>query len=411
MDDTSTSPQRQRQAIAKWCADREIKLVETFEDLDLSAFRKGVRRPGLERMLGRLGEANVVVTWRLDRLARSVSGFSKLLEAFEAADVKMATTDGQVDMTTAAGRAMVQMTAVFAELEAGTTSERVRGWHAHKRANGEWVGRVPFGFRRNGKGLEIDPEQFARLEEAARRYVGGESLRAIADDLGMYHPNLGRMLRSDRVVDALPAPLAGRLIEELAGRGRSGSRAQHSLLGGLARCGVCGAGMTMVADTRHREGRKDWAAYACRERRHVSISQPWLDEHVSSAVLDAIDTRKIVERLEKRKRPKNTKATSEIEARLELLERDFYERGIIARDSYLRRREGLLKRLQDARTADQDAGIDLPRELAEHLTERWPELTIQERRRIIVACVESITVTKATRRGPIDPNRVAIAWR
>jgi DNA invertase Pin-like site-specific DNA recombinase len=410
MDDTSTSPRRQREAIAKWCADRDVELVETFEDLDLSAFRKGVRRPGYERMLGRLGEVDLVVTWRLDRLARSVSGFSKLLDALEAADVKVATTDGQVDMTTAAGRAMVQMTAVFAELEAGTTSERVRGWHAHKRDMGEWVGRVPIGFRRNGKGLEVDPHQFPRLEAAARRYVSGESLRAIAADVGMQHPNLARTFRSDRFIEALPGTLGTALVGQLAERGRTGGRAQRSLLGGIAKCGVCGAGMTVVADRRHREGRKDWSAYACRQG-HVSISRPWLDDHVSSAVLDAIDTKKLLKQLDKQKRPKNVRATAELEARLELLERDHYERGIIARDSYLRRREGLLRRLQDARNAEQDAGVDLPRELAEHLAERWVDFTVGERRRVIAACIESITVAKAPdRRGP-RPGRVSINWR
>src|SRR6266480_1488670 len=177
MDEGTTSPQRQRQAIAKWCKDHGAELVEGFEDLDLSAYAKGVRRPGLERMLGRLGEVDTVVTWKLDRLARSVSGFSKLMETFDAARVKFVTTDGTVDMTTASGRALVGITAVFAELEASTTSERARQMHAYKRERGEWVGRVPFGFTRNGKGIEVFPQEFDKLTEAARRYVAGESLR------------------------------------------------------------------------------------------------------------------------------------------------------------------------------------------------------------------------------------------
>ena len=245
MDEGTTSPQRQRQAIAKWCADRGAELVETFEDLDLSAYSRRVRRPGFERMLGRLGEVDTVVTWRLDRLARSVSGFSKMLETFEGARVKLATTDGQVDMTTAAGRAMVQMTAVFAELEAGTTSERARQMHAYKQSRGEWVGNVPFGFRRVGKGIEVDSDRFASLEEAARRYVGGESLRRIAADVGIHHPNLAKALRSDRVVEALSPEVAAPLVREMAERGRTGTRAQQSLLGGIARCAVCGAGLTI----------------------------------------------------------------------------------------------------------------------------------------------------------------------
>lgn len=410
MDEETTSPQRQRQAIAKWCRDHEATLVETFEDLDFSAYRKGVRRPGYERMLSRLGEVDVVVTWRLDRLARSVSGFSKMLDQFDAADVKVATTDGQVDTTSAAGRAMVHMTAVFAELEAGTTSERARQMHAYKRERGEWVGRVPLGWRRNGKGIEVDPETFPVLEDVARRYIAGESLRRIAADVGIHHPNLSRMLRSDRVIDALPPVVAGALVEQLAERGRTGGRAKRSLLGGIARCGVCGAGMTVVGE--RKMGRNRWSAYACRERKHVSISQPWLDEYVSAQVLDAIDTGRLVERIEKRrKRRPGTSAVKEIEARLELLERDYYERGMLSRDSFMRRREGLLKRLDEARRALTEDTVDLPRELAEHLIERWPGLALHTQRQIIAAVMRGVKVGRSNGHGRIDPSRVTPIWR
>jgi DNA invertase Pin-like site-specific DNA recombinase len=410
MDEGATSPQRQRAAISKWATSHDIELVESFEDLDLSAYRKGVRRPGLERMLSRLGEVDVVVTWRLDRLARSVSGFSRMLETFEEAGVKVATTDGQVDTTTAAGRAMVQMTAVFAELEAGTTSERSRQMHNYKRERGEWVGRVPFGFKKNGKGIEVDPERFAILEAAAGRYVAGESLRAIAADVGIHHPNLAKMLRTDRVMDELPPSLAARLAVDLAERGRTGTHAQRSLLGGTARCGICGSSMSIVGD--RKAGKKPWSAYACKERKHVSISQPWLDEYVSQKVLDAIDTGKLIRRIERRrKRKPGTPAATELEARLELLERDHYERGIIARDSYLRRREGLLRRLQEARDAAASDDVGIPRELAEHLAERWPSFELNNRRRVITAVIERIEVDKATSHGRVDPARVRITWR
>lgn len=405
LDDKSTSPQRQRQAIAKWCRDHGARLVDTFEDLDLSAYRKGVRRPGLEQMLGRLGEVDIVVGMRLDRLARSVSAFSKLLDTFEAAGVKLATTDGEIDTSTAGGRAIVQMKSIFAELESGTISERARAMHTYKRERGEWVGRVPFGFRLDGNGLEVDPETFPVLEEAARRYVAGESLRRIASDVGIHHPNLAKRLRSDRVIDALPPALAARLVESLAERGRTGTRAKRSLLGGIARCGVCGAGMTVFGQ------RSGWAAYSCRERQHVSISKPWLDQYVTRDVLEAIDTGKLLRRLSKRKRPRRALASSEIEARLELLEVDHYERGIVARESFLRRREGLLRRLAQTREAEQEAGIDLPREFAANLAFRWKELSILEQRRIVAAVLNRIDVGKAIGHGPIEAGRVKLVWR
>jgi DNA invertase Pin-like site-specific DNA recombinase len=408
-DEASTSPQRQRAAIKRWCTDRDLALVQIFEDIDVSAYRRGARRPGLEAMLARLGEVDHVVTLRLDRLARSVSGFAKLIEQFETAGVKFSTTDGAVDMSTAAGRAVAQLISVFAELEASTTSERARAMHAYKRERGEHVGRVPFGWRREGKTIAVDPDTFAVIEKAARRYVAGESMRTVAADVGLQHPNLSRVLRTDRVIDALPPTLGARLVEELAERGRTGGRAKLSLLGGIARCGRCGGPMTVIA-TRG-VGRKPWSSYSCKERDHVSISRPFLDQYVSDAVLEAIDTGKLLKRLDRRKRPTNVRAASELEARLELLERDHYERGLVARDSYLRRREGILKRLGAAKAAEVDSGIDLPRELALHLSERWPDLSIPGRRRIIGAVLRGITIERAKSHGRVDQSRVKLGWR
>jgi DNA invertase Pin-like site-specific DNA recombinase len=411
MDEGTTSPQRQRAEIRKWCRAHDVRLVHTFEDLDLSAYRKGVRRHGFEQMLSRLGEVDVIVTWRLDRLVRSVSGFAKLVDRLEEARIVLVTTDGAVDMTTASGRAFAQMRSVFAELEAGTTSERSRQMHAFKREHGEWVGRVPMGFRRVGKRLEVDPEEFGLLEDVARRYVSGESLRAIAATVGVRHTTLARSLRTDRVIDHLPPALGRRLVEQMADRGRTGTRAVKSLLGGAARCGVCGAGMTVVAQS-VRGGRRLRGAYGCRERGHVYISRPWLDAFVTECVLDAIDTGRLVAAIEKRtKRRPGTPVAKDLEARLEILERDYYERALLDRDRYLRRREGLIKKLADAQRRDEPNDVDLPRELAENLVERWPMLDVVVQRQIVRAVVREIVVDRANGHGRIDPARVLVRWR
>jgi len=409
-DEVTTSPQRQREAIKAACQARGWDLLRLFEDIDVSAYN-GNHRPGLEKMLGRLGEADAIVFMRLDRLARSVTDFARIRETCERARVELVSTDQQIDTSSAMGRAMQGIVATFAELESATIAERARKMHAYKRERGEWVGRVPYGWRLEDGKLIPEPEQQAMLTEVARRYVAGESLRAIAADVGMHHPNLARMLRTDRVIDALPPAVAGALVRTLAERGREGRRAKRSLLGGIARCGVCGAGMTVVAQRNGNGTRTAWGAYACRERGHVTISRPWLDQHVSEQVLGAIDTGELLKRLDKRKRPRKTLASSEVEARLELLERDFYERGLIARESFLRRREGLLKRLKEARDTEEDAGIDLPRELAANLSDRWPDLSLHGRRRIISAVLERVDVAKATGHGRIDPGRVTLVWR
>jgi site-specific DNA recombinase len=402
MDEGTTSPQRQRKAIKDWASSRGATVVDTFEDLDISAYKRTQRRPGFERMLARLDEVDVIVAMRLDRLARSVSGFSKLLEDCERHHVQVATCDGQVDTATASGRAVVQMRTVFAELESGSLSERARQVHQWKREQGHWVGRVPYGFQLNGHGLEVFPPEFDVLASAAKRYLEGESLRSISVDVGISHGNLAKRLRSDHVLQALPRDVAGELVVAMRERGRHGSRAGRSLLGGIARCGICGEGLTIVG----RHG--GWAAYACKASNHVAISQPWLDEFVSNTVIEAIDVERL---LEVRARKPLALRSPEIEIRLEQLEKDYYELGSMPRERYLARREGLLRRLSEARKAEAENGVDLPVELGRHLGERWGTFAEETQRRIVRALVESIEIEKAKSHGPIDPSRVGITWR
>jgi DNA invertase Pin-like site-specific DNA recombinase len=401
MDEGTTSPQRQRRAIEDWAGSRGATVLDTFEDLDVSAYRSR-RRPGFEAMMARLDEVDVIVAMRLDRLARSVSGFSKLLEDCERHHVQVATCDGQVDTASASGRAVVQMRTIFAELESATLGERARQVHQWKREQGHWVGRVPYGFRLNGTDLEVFPPEFDVLAIAAKRYLAGESLRAISADVGISHGNLAKRLRSDHVLQALDVDVATALVAAMRERGRHGSRAARSLLGGIARCGICGKGLTIVG----RHG--GWAAYACKEGNHVAISQPWLDEFVSKAVIAAIDVERL---LEVRARKPLALRSPELEARLEQLEKDYYELGAMPRERYLARREGLLRRLSEARKAEAENGVDLPVELAQHLGERWGTFAEETQRRIVRALVEAIVVAKASGHGRVDPARVKIEWR
>jgi len=411
-DPATTSPQRQKEAIQSLCKTRGWKLADVFDDIDVSGYN-GQHRPGLERMLSRLGEVGAVVVYRIDRLARSSVHFRGLLDRFDQAGVEFVASDLQVD-SSASGRLIRDIIARMAEFESDQLSERSKRMAAFKKQQGEWFGQVPFGWRRGeDKKLELMPEEFAVIQEAARRYVAGESLRRIAPTLGQTHANLARILRSERVLEALPTDLAGRLATEMAERGRTGTTAAPSLLGGVARCGVCEGPMTMVAQ-KAQDGRRARGSYSCRELGHVSISRGFLDEHVSGEVLAAIDVDRLTKRMARRKRqqPKAMKAT-EIEARLELLEQDHYDRGTIPRDRFLRLRESLLKKLAEAREAQEQAnsGPDIPLELARQLPELWDTLNTIERRRIVRAVVKEIRVSKAKSNGKIDPKRVEIAWR
>jgi hypothetical protein len=85
--------------------------------------------------------------------------------------------------------------------------------------------------------------------------------------------------------------------------------------------------------------------------------------------------------------------------------------GKITKARYERSNAQLLEQLAAARGAEADAGIEIPADLARNLGKRWDDLAIGARRRIIRAVVERVDVAKASGHGPVDPDRVRIAWR
>jgi DNA invertase Pin-like site-specific DNA recombinase len=409
-DEGSTSPARQREAIQKLAADRGWDLRQIHEDIDISGWN-GAKRPGLEAMLAGLRPQDVVVVYRIDRLARSQQEFVRILKALEDAKVELVATDMTLD-NTPSGTFVRDIIARLAQLESDNISARARAVMAHKRARGEPLGKVPYGWRRVGKHYERDEEQQAILTEAARRYVAGGTINQIAKDLGFSAAGpLSRMLHSTKVQEALPPELAGQLAQALlARRWHRVPESRQSLLGGIARCAECGGSMTVTAT---RAGRKNgrWYSYGCDTAGHAHISARWLDEFVSSQVLEAVDTGKLLEAIKRRKATGKTRKASELEARLELLEQAHFVDGTVPAARYKRLHDALIEQLAKAQESEHRDGFDLPAELARDLSATWPRLTTGERRRVIQACLERIEVKKAVGRGPVDPDRVAITWR
>jgi DNA invertase Pin-like site-specific DNA recombinase len=89
------------------------------------------KRPGFNAILkdGTRRRFDVLMVWSIDRLGRSTRAVVNALADLEASGVAIYADKEAVDATTPHGRAMLQMAAVFAELERGMIRERVMcGW-------------------------------------------------------------------------------------------------------------------------------------------------------------------------------------------------------------------------------------------------------------------------------------------
>ncbi len=98
-------------------------------------------RPGLAAALSHLRRGDTLVVWRLDRLGRTTHQLVNLLEQFEREGVRLRSLQDGIDPVSVMGKAMLQIGAVFAEMERNLLRERTKAGLAAARARGRLGGR------------------------------------------------------------------------------------------------------------------------------------------------------------------------------------------------------------------------------------------------------------------------------
>jgi DNA invertase Pin-like site-specific DNA recombinase len=145
-----------------------------------------LERSGLTRLLADIAakRIDIVVVCKVDRLTRSLLDFSKLVEAFDRAEVSFVSVTQSFNATTSMGRLTLNMLLSFAQFEREVTAERIRDKIAASKARGMWVGGVPpIGYRPDGRSLAIVEEHGAVMRRIFDRYVALGCVRAVALEL------------------------------------------------------------------------------------------------------------------------------------------------------------------------------------------------------------------------------------
>jgi site-specific DNA recombinase len=187
----------QGDSIRKWGAytDTEIiEIIEIIEDDATSGVIDPSARDGLGRALEllRSGEASILVAAKFDRLARSIIGFAELLKLSEAEGWTIVVLEPQLDLRTAAGRAMASMLIAFADIEREAFRDRMQGGRRAKATRGGYTGgqrlHPRFGFKlvqQDDGALEYEPapEQQATIDRIVEMRDTGQTLGAIAQTL------------------------------------------------------------------------------------------------------------------------------------------------------------------------------------------------------------------------------------
>ena len=168
------SLEAQAERLGKYIASQDgWELARTFTDERSGAT---LDRPALQRALqeAKAGRFDLLLVYRVDRLARSVRGLAHILEELDAAHVTFRSATEPFDTASPAGRMMVQMLGVFAEFERATIIDRVVAGMERKAARGEWMGgTIPFGYRRDAlsKAIEVQESEAATVRLIFDAYV------------------------------------------------------------------------------------------------------------------------------------------------------------------------------------------------------------------------------------------------
>ncbi len=109
-----------------------------------------VERPGLQKALrdAKLGRYDVLLVYRIDRIARSLRGLLEVLDELERAGVAFRSVTEHFDTQSPVGRMLIQILGAFAEFERATIIDRVISGMERKAARGGWCGGTrPFGYQ------------------------------------------------------------------------------------------------------------------------------------------------------------------------------------------------------------------------------------------------------------------------
>lgn len=131
-------------------------------------------RPALQRLLADIedGLVDVVVVYKIDRLSRSLTDFSKLVEVFDRNGVTFVSVTQSFNTTTSMGRLTLNILLSFAQFEREVTAERIRDKVRASRMKGMWMGGpTPFGYAVKNRKLVIQEEDAKHLRWFFARFL------------------------------------------------------------------------------------------------------------------------------------------------------------------------------------------------------------------------------------------------
>ncbi|MET7984528.1 recombinase family protein [Streptomyces sp. NPDC005281] len=446
---------KQREDLSALADNMGVPLV-WYEDNNLSAFKRRVRRKDFERMLvdlGRSGLRGGILAVDIDRLTRQNRDLERVIDIYEGAKQKLGfvTLSGQnFDLSTPDGRFSARIMVSVANKASEDMSRRLKREMLRKAREGEVSGgHRPFGWEEDRKtarpneaemviqqteagiqgdavatvtrrfkeagfvgrtGKPYDRTAVRRIlmnpRNAGIRVYQGEPLK---DDEGAYVTGDWDALVSVQSWSALKTKW-----EANQGAGQAREYRISTLLSGILRCGACGTRMTAA------NSKSKYPKYRCCEGAsgcgNVSIIRNKTDEIIRQLVSEYLE--KAAASLSLAKEPEEKqweKAPDLTEAESELAKiKTMYNAGEIKPTTYaimLDDLEGKIEKLRGERALYQATRPNLAPSL-DALKDGWGQLSIERQRDVIRSVLRSVLVGPTSKRGAgVDLSRLTPVFR
>ncbi|GAC1323978.1 MAG: recombinase family protein [Mycobacteriales bacterium] len=417
------------------------EVVAVYCDNDTSAY-SGRPRPGYERMLTDLeaGRIGAVVCWDVDRLTRSPIELERVIDLAERHSAALASVGGEIDLATPQGRLTSRIKASVARHELEQSSRRIRRKVLERAEAGEPHGRVAYGWIRVSGRDVLAPDEAEVVRELAHLIVGGMSMRSITADLnrrgistptgkGRWHPvtvrqlvlrerNAGLRRHQRRVIGPgnwepiFDQDVLERVKAVLTDptRRSSPTGARRHLLSGIARCGICGDAVRILAGHGSRP-----KAYVCPTNFCVRRKQVDVDSMITQLVVSRLGQPDALQAFVEDETALPAKITEmqALKAKLDLAADKFAEGSIeghqLARITAKLRPQ--MARLE-AEIRQSIAGPDVLDLATPDIANRWDDIPL-ERQRAVIDLLMTITIKRVGKGGlnTFDPSGVHVEWR
>ena len=390
----------QKQKLTEYAENHNMKIVEWYIDEGVSGRKPIAKRPELQRMVedAEKGRFKRIIFIKLDRFFRSLAEYHEAMKRIE--PVIWTATEEKYDLSTANGRAFVNMKLTIAELEADTGGERVKIVNDYKVKSGMplyGAQCLPFCYTiQDGEKKSIVKQNQEIMEDAISHVMLNHSISGALvyvknkHNTKLSYKALVNALRNEMICGSYrgnpnycPPYITREMFDKLQTiiqRNPRTSQNEHSyIFSGLIRCPKCGW-LLKGSFNVDRNGRRFYG-YRCAKSNQdknckfrTLVFESTIEKMMLRSVEEYIEEKEIgnIEITEK-ERIANQVDVEELRAELDRLNYSWQKGRIKKVEEYDRKYDALVAKIEEAESAIPDAPPDFSH-IKAILSEGWESI-------------------------------------